>query len=181
MEDRTLRLIETCVDTDDIDWFWLAPQNSCTRDDVRRVETELGVKLPDEYAAHLTGGLPGVFVIANDEIWPKTRRGGAFWMFMYALHTFTVSAGTEDVEDEMRLINAGRRFMEETGLKAVPILKWQLDADCYCANENGEIYSFSHETGELTKVELDFWALFERELCHLQENKVRMAKLISGK
>ncbi|MDR1464732.1 MAG: hypothetical protein LBJ11_05465 [Oscillospiraceae bacterium] len=181
MADKTMQLVQDCVEENAIDWFWLAPLHSCTMDDVKAVETALGMRFPAEYAAHLTGEYPGIFLMANDDVWPKTRRGGAFWMFMYSLHTFTAAGPGDEVEEEMRLVNAGRAFMEDTGLKAVPILKWQLDADCWCVDEDGDIARFSHETGELTKTGLGFWELFERELRQLQTNAERMKALTEEK
>ena len=78
MEDKTMQLVEQCLDNEDFIWYYLAPLNSCTKDDVKRVENELKVKFPKEYVAHLTGKYPGIYIEASDEVWPKDIKGGAF-------------------------------------------------------------------------------------------------------
>lgn len=124
--------------------------------------------------------LPGNFrasiIEASDEVWPKDIRGGAFWWFLHSIHTYTVSDAPEDVEDKMRLVVEGKRFMEETGLHICPILKRVSDADVYCVDEQSNIVQFSHEGFTTTKIEMNFWELFEQELKELQKRKEMMVE-----
>lgn len=174
MEDKTMKLVETCLDDEDFIWYYLAPQNSCTIDDVNRAEKELGVKFPCEYRAHLMGEYPGIFIEASDEVWSKDIKGGAFWHFLHSIHTYTASLPNDEVEEEMRLVTTGKRFMEETGLPIVPIFRRLMDADVYCVDKQGDIVQFLHEEFTTKKVDMNFWELFEQELKELQKRKEMM-------
>lgn len=176
MEDKTMKLVKKCLDDADFIWYYLAPLYSCTNHDVERVEKELGIIFPPEYIAHLTGEYPGIYIEASDEVWPKDIKGGAFWFFLHSIHTYTASDAQEDVEDEMRLIVEGKRFMQETGLHICPILKRVSDADVYCTDANGNIVQFSHEGFTTTTIEMDFWTLFEQELNELRKRKEMMVE-----
>jgi hypothetical protein len=74
----------------------------------------------------------------------------------------------------MRLESEGKLFQDETGLKAVPVLRRYSDPDFYVATESGTIAWFSHEGGELTETGLDFWQLLKRELDELNKRKEMM-------
>ena len=173
LEDRTMEFVKAFDEDDDFMVYEMASEK-CTEKNVTDVEKILGVKFPNEYKAHILGDVAGgVFVEVIEEIWPRKRGGGAAWMFFSGLHTFTPS---KDSDDWMRLEVVGNDFMKETGLKAVPILKILCDADVYCVNENGEIVQFCHEGFALTKVNMNFWELLDRELKALNERKEMMKK-----
>jgi DNA-directed RNA polymerase beta' subunit len=71
----------------------------------------------------------------------------------------------------MRLEIAGEKFIEETGIKAVPILQIIGDADVYCVNKKGKIVQYHHEENDVEEIKIDFWELFETELKNLKERK----------
>ncbi|MDR1821061.1 MAG: SMI1/KNR4 family protein, partial [Oscillospiraceae bacterium] len=170
-EDITLELVKAFDEDEDFLVCPMAPKK-CTADDIKRVENVLGLRLPEEYVAHVLGDIAGgVYIEATEEAWPKRKGGGAAWEFFYGLHTFSPSS---ESEDWMQLEAAGKNFQMETGLKAVPILKIISDPDLYVATENGTIARFSHEDFELTETGLDFWQLLERELDELNKRKEMM-------
>ena len=173
-----MQYVKQNLDDADFIWYYLAPLNSATLADVQRAEESLGIKLPQDYIEHLTGEYPGIFIEADENIWPRTFKGGAFWWFLHSVHTYTVSSAENDIEDEMRLEVAGKDFMQKTGLKAVPIFSVLADADVYCADENGKIVQYSHEENTLTDTGLTFWQLFERELKELQNRKEKMVEKV---
>jgi hypothetical protein len=74
-------------------------------------------------------------------------------------------------EDWMRLEFVGEQFYEETGIKAVPVLKIIGDANLYCVNEAGKIVQYDHEQNIVEGIDLNFWELFEKELSELKERK----------
>lgn len=174
---KTIEYIEKNLTNADFMYYPLAP-NRITDTDIDDVEKELGIKFPNDYREHLLGSHPGILVEATDEVWPKSRKGGAFWMFLYGLQTYSAS---KESEDWMRLSIQGKKFMEETGLKAVPILKRSLDADFYCVDETSKIVQFFHEELILKEVNLSFWELFDQELKELELRKERMKELIRTK
>jgi hypothetical protein len=144
---------------------------------IEALEQRFGVKYPRELAAHICGRFPGLILEVKEEIWPRPQAydTGPFWSFLYGLHTFT---SAPESEDWMRLDVAAETFQRETGLAAAPILQVIGDADVYCADAQGQIVRFDHETGELEAVGLNFWQLFEREvqeLCVRKEKKKRGA------
>jgi hypothetical protein len=73
----------------------------------------------------------------------------------------------------MRLDAAAESFQKDTGLVAAPILKVVGDADVFCADAEGRLVQFRHETNELEPVPLNFWQLFEREITELHARKAR--------
>jgi hypothetical protein len=174
MKDKTMEILEKYLDKD----FRVSPmaQNKSTMDDINIVEKELNIKFPEEYIAHLLGeeadvlGERGLYIEVKEEIWPRPKQYdvGPFWSFLYGIHTFTPS---KESSDWMRLEIIGKEFIEETGIKAVPILQIIGDADFYCANEKGEIVQYHHEENDVEKIGMNFWELFERELKELKERK----------
>ena len=77
----------------------------------------------------------------------------------------------------MRLLVVGRTFIEENGLKAVPILKIIGDANLYCTDEGGNIVQYDYDENSLTKIDMGFWELLDRELKSLKERKDKMISL----
>lgn len=171
--DKTTKLLEEKID-DDFMYYYLAEPNSCTLADVERVEQTLGFKFPEEYVAHLTGELPGFYLVANDDVWRKDIKGGAFWYFLYSLHTFTAAIPSEDVEEDMTLIYRANELKKNTGLDLIPILKYELDPDMYCINKEGKIVYLSSDSLEVTSIDKNFWELLEEKLDEIKEFKDKM-------
>ena len=151
--------------TQDFKVFPMAKEASSS-DQVMAVAERLGVTFPQELVAHLCGRFPGIYVEAKEDVWrrPKPYDVGPFWTFLYAFHTYTVSA---DGEDWMRIDVAGRKFQADTGLPAVPVLKVVGDANCYCVSGSGDLVQFDHELGKLEPVDATFFQVFEREILAL--------------
>jgi hypothetical protein len=174
MEDKTMKILGKYLDND----FRVSPMapNQSAIEDVKLIENELQIKFPKEYIAHLLGegaevlGERGLYIEVKEEIWPRPKQYdvGPFWSFLYGIHTFTPS---KESQDWMRLEFAGKQFIEETGIKAVPILKIIGDANVYCTNENGEIVQYNHEENIIERIGVDFWELFEKELSELKKRK----------
>jgi hypothetical protein len=76
----------------------------------------------------------------------------------------------------MRLEIVGKQFIEETGIKAAPILKIIGDADLYCVTESGQIVQYKHEENDIEGIKINFWELFERELHELKKRKKMKTK-----
>jgi hypothetical protein len=138
-----------------------------------------GVKYPPEFAAHICGRFPGIYVEVKEAIWPRPKlfNVGPFWSFLYALHTFTSAS---ESEDWMRLDAAAETFQRDTGFVAAPVLKIVGDADLYCVDGDGRLMQFRHELNEMQPVELDFWQLFEREIADLHARKVQKKNAASA-
>jgi len=174
MEDKTIELLGRCLDGD----FRVSPMapDRTTKTDIIKIEKIFGIKFPDEYVAHLVAegsevlGERGICIEVKEEIWPRAKPYdiGPFWSFLYGMHTFTAS---RESADWMRLEFVGNQFIEETGIKAIPILKIIGDANMYCVNEHGNIVQYDHEQNIIEDIELDFWELFERELIELKKRK----------
>jgi hypothetical protein len=142
-------------------------------DMAQEAASKLGVFLPPELVAHLTGPFPGIHVEVVKEAWPRPKAWsvGPFWSFLYAIHTYTVSP---DSSDWMRLEAVGRKFQDETGLAAVPVLQVVGDANVYCVTPGGEFVRFDHELRSLTPVSGTFFQIFEYEVAALAERAIRM-------
>lgn len=143
-----------------------------SEDAVLTLAKQLGVPMPADVLAHLTGQFPGVYVEAKEEVWPRVKEFsvGPFWSFLYGLHTFTASP---DSEDWMRINFVANQLHKETGKKVLPVLKVVGDADLYCFNENSELVRFNHELGDFEAIDLGFFELFEREVRELKERTER--------
>ncbi len=173
-EDRTLELMEKYLDGD-YKVSPMAPYKS-TIDDIKNIEKELGIAFPDEYIAHLLGendeilGNRGVYIEVKEDIWrrPKLYDVAPFWSFMYGFHTFTAC---KESADWMRLDIEGKNFMEDTGIKAVPILKIVSDSNLYCVDENKQIVKYNHDENIVENTNMNFWEIFEFELQELSERK----------
>jgi hypothetical protein len=146
-------------------------EKQATPPDIQAIGQRFGVSYPSQFVAHVCGKFPGIYVEVKEEIWPRPKAYdvGPFWSFLYALHTYTPSAQSDDW---MRLDKAAESFRTETNVLAAPILRVVGDADLYCVDAKGDICQWQHETNELVAVDLDFWALFEREIAELFERKV---------
>lgn len=174
MEDKTILLMNQYLDRD-YSVFPMA-EDKIVLQDIRNIENSLAIKFPDEYVAHLLGedcdAIPhrGIYIEVKEEIWrrPQAMAVGPFWTFLYGFHTYTASKLSADW---MRLDFIGHQFMQETGLKAIPILKIINDADMYCVNEFNDIVKFNHEMNILEPTNMDFWQVWEFELKELKERK----------
>jgi hypothetical protein len=136
----------------------------------------LEIKFPEEYIAHLVAegaevlGERGLYIEVKEEIWPRAKPYdvGPFWSFLYGIHTFTAS---KESADWMRLEIVGKQFFEETGIKAVPILRIIGDANLYCVNKYAKIIQYDHEQNIVEEIGMNFWELFDRELNELKKRK----------
>jgi hypothetical protein len=174
MKDKTLEILEKYLDKD----FCIMPmaENKSTIDDVKKIEEKFKIKFPEEYVAHLLAeggdvlGERGIYIEVKEEIWPRAKQYdvGPFWSFLYGLHTFTLSEGSQDW---MRFEIVGEQFIEETGIKAIPILKVICDANLYCVNEAGTIVQYDHEQNIVEEMNMNFWELLGKELSELKERK----------
>jgi len=132
MEDKTLEILRKYLDKD----FSVSPmaENKSSIKDIKEVEEKFKIKFPEEYVAHLLAENSdvlcerGIHIVVKEEIWarPKEFDVGPFWSFLYGIHTFTPR---KESEDWMRLEIVGEEFINETGIKAVPILKVIGDAN----------------------------------------------------
>ena len=183
MNDKTMEILDKYLDKD----FRVSPMSpkKSTKDDINKVEKTLGIKFPKEYIAHLLAENAevlrerGLYIEVKEEIWPRSKQYdvGPFWSFLYGIHTFTAS---NESDDWMQLEIVGKQFIEETGIKAVPILKIIGDANLYCVNEYGKIFQYDHEQNIIEEVRMDFWELFEKELKELKERKEMKIKENKG-
>lgn len=142
---------------------------------VLEVGRRLEVPLPPEVVAHLAGEFPGIFVEAKERVWPRPKEYevGPFWSFLYAVHTFTASA---DSADSIRMESTAKRLFDTTGHRFAPVLKVVGDADLYCVDGAGALVRFDHESGELTKVDLGFFELLDREIGDLRKRTEQKKK-----
>ena len=165
-KDQTMAILERHLSGD----FRVFPmaQLHTPQDVVLSVAETIGVPLPADVSAHLTGQFPGIYVEAKEEVWPRAEQFavGPFWSFLYGLHTFTASS---ESEDWMRIDFAAKQLHDATGIKVLPVLKIVGDADIYCVNEDSALVRFNHELGEFEPVDLGFFELFEREVRELRE------------
>ena len=170
MQDETEAILGRHLDGDFIA-FPMA-ENPAYMFQIRGIELQFGVQYPPEFAAHVCGRFPGIYVEAKEAVWPRPKEldVGPFWSFLYALHTYT---SVPESQPWMRLDAVAEEFQNMTGLKAAPILAIQGDADVYCATPTGAIARFRHEGGELEPVDLNFRELFEEEVKALRERKDR--------
>jgi hypothetical protein len=168
--DRTAELLGRHL-TGDFTVFPMA-ETRCTVADVEAVGRAVGIAVPPEVVAHVTGRFPGVYVEAKEEVWPRPEAYavGPFWSFLYAVHTYTPSAHSEDW---MRMDAAARQLKADAGLTALPVLRVVGDANLYCVDAGGGMVRFDHELGVLEPVEGGFFDLLDRELAHLRERTER--------
>lgn len=168
MEDKTTDILNKYLDSG----FRVSPMAPAgvAVEDVRNVEAATGIKLPEEFVLHVTGRFPGLYVEVKEDVWPRPQLYdvGPAWSFMYGLYTLTPSP---DSEDWMRLQAEADRFLEDTGIRAVPILKVIGDPDPYCVTEGGSIARYSHDEGVMVETGMDFWELYDREIKALRERK----------
>lgn len=169
-EDQTMEIIERYL-TGDFRAFPMAELRT-PEDAVLSVAKQIGVPIPADVLAHLTGQFPGIYVEAKEEVWPRAKEFvvGPFWSFLYGLHTFTASP---ESEDWMRIDFVAKQLHDETGKKVLPVLKIVGDADIYCVNDETALVRFNHELGEFEPIDLGFFELFEREIRELGDRTER--------
>jgi hypothetical protein len=174
LPDRTAELLGRHMDAE----FTAFPmaERAATRETVTEIGERCGIAYPPEFIAHVTGRFPGIYVVAREDVWPRPRplEVGAFWTFLYGIHSFSPVAASEDW---MRLDVAAERFRDETGLDAAPVLKIIGDANVFCTSAGGQLQEFDHELNTLAPVDLDFWGLLDRELAALAARKKRRVAL----
>lgn len=181
MKDQTLDILRRHLDGD----FQVFPMasNQTTISDIREVETMLQIKFPEEFVCHLLAenaevlAERGLYIEVKEDVWPRAKQYdvGPFWSFLYGIYTFTASKTSEDW---MRLDIAGKNFMEDTGIRAVPILQVIGDADMYCVREDGKIVQYNHELNSIEECVFNFWELYENEIKNLKQRKEWMKQKI---
>ena len=179
MKDRTWDLLEAYLDQD----FLILPMapNKSSEQDIQEIESLIGITFPEAYKLHLIGEKDellegrGICVEVKELIWqrPKILDVAPFWSFLYGFHTYTAS---KESEDWMRLEVVANDFLENTGIKAAPILKVIGDADLYCVDENGIIVIYRHEENSIESINMTFWEVLEFELKELKQRKERKIK-----
>jgi hypothetical protein len=166
--DQTEAILDKHLDAD----FRVFPmaKGKASRDQLDAIGQKHGVVYPPEFAAHVCGQFPGIFVEVKKEVWPRHKEHdvGPFWSFLYALHTFTPAI---ESEPWMRLDDAATQLRTENGLVAAPVLRIVGDADVYCVDAQGQLVRYRHETNELEPVQGTFWDLFDREIAELRARK----------
>lgn len=169
-EDQTTSILERYL-TSDFRVFPMA-ENRTSQNAVLSIAKKIGVPMPTEVLAHLTGDFPGIYIAAKEEVWPRPKQFevGPFWTFLYGLHTFTAYSKSEEW---MRIDSVANQMQNETGKKVLPVLKVVGDADIYCANEDSELVQFDHELGEFKAIDIGFFDLFEREVRELRDRTER--------
>jgi hypothetical protein len=175
--DRTVEILNRHL-TRDFKVFPMAAAQ-LTANQVDDVSRSMGIPIPPELKAHLTGQFPGIFIEVKEEIWPRPKEFdvGPFWTFLYGLHSFTAAAGSEDW---MRMDVAAAELRERTGLVAAPVLKVVGDADVYCVCTDGTFARLDHELGELKPVEGTFFDLLDLELGELRARAEKKKALAAG-
>ena len=143
-------------------------EGPCLLEQIEALGQRLGIRIPPDLTAHLSGSYPGLYLEAKEEIWPRPKKGdtGPFWSFLYALHTYSASP---DSEDWMRMEPTAERFRSQTGLHAAPVLRIVGDADLYCLDPQGNLVRYDHEKGCLEAVNLTFFQVLEKEISALNE------------
>ncbi|AEF84264.1 SMI1/KNR4 family protein [Treponema primitia ZAS-2] len=173
MEDKTIEYLNKYFDKD----FRVTPMapDKYTLNDIENIEETLGIKFPEEYKAHILGAFPGMYVEIIEKVWPRPKLYdvGPFWTFLYGIHTYS---GSKNSEDWMRLEIIGKEFIEETEIKAVPVLKIIGNEDLYCVNEEGKIVQYNHEENIIEEINMNFWELLDKELMELKEGKEKKIK-----
>ncbi len=159
--DKTLDILQRHLNND----FRAMPmaESATSSETVQALADKLGVPLPAEVLAHLSGRFPGVYLEAKEEVWPRAEEFavGPFWSFLYGLHTFTASA---DSEDWMRAEVIAQQLFDITGEMTFPVLKVVGDADIYCVNSASTLVRFNSELNEFEPIELSFFELLEQEV-----------------
>jgi len=166
--DRTEEILASHMDSDCI--VYPMAERRASAAEVVSIGERLGVRFPAEYVDHLSGRFAGTYVEVKEEVWPRPRplEVGPFWTFLYAVHSYTPVA---ESHDWMRLDLVGERFQAHTGLVAAPVLRVEGDPNVYCADDRGALWHYDHELNTLTPEEVDFWALYEREIAGLLARK----------
>jgi hypothetical protein len=168
--DRTSEILGRHLDGDFV--VYPMAEEPCTLDDLEKVAQLLSVEFPAEFAAHVCGRFPGIYVEVKEAVWPRAKAYdvGPFWSFLYGLHTYTPCATSADW---MRLDHAAMKLREATGGFYVPILTIIGDADVYAIDADGAIVRYNHELNELSPIDGGFWTVFEDEISRLKKRKVR--------
>jgi hypothetical protein len=173
-EDETEAILKKHLDQD-FRVFPMAERRSMPSE-VEAIGQRFGVRYPPQFISHVCGKFPGVYVEIKEEVWPRPKPYDVepFWSFLYALHSYTAAAQSEEW---MRLDAAAELFRTRTDLLAAPILRVVRDADLYCVNAQAHLCQWHHETNELEPIDIDFWDLFEREVANLHDRKVKKTSL----
>jgi len=151
---------------------YAAHDQAPSRSQLKQVAAKYGCKLPDDFVAHSTGPLGGIYIEVNEEVWPRAKEFdiAPFWSFLYGLHVFGLS---RDIQDWMNIDLAAAEFRQQTDHSLVPCLRVMGDADMYLFNAHGRIVRWSHETDELEPFAGGFFELFEQEVRELRQRKDR--------
>jgi hypothetical protein len=129
----------------DIQW-WGAGDGVPSKSDLDRLEAELGVELPAEYRQfQIRYG--ATMVVAKEDVWPRSRSGGAsgpYWTFLYGFTILGLGEGAPDYLD-IRASSAAFHAEFPGARHLVPFFAYA-DADFHCFDAAGRIHAWSHET-----------------------------------
>lgn len=133
--------------------------------------SEYGVVFPEQYLAHASGSLGGLYLEVREEFWPRHKAYdvGPFWSFLYGVFTHALS---DEAPEWMQLRPAADEF-REMGHQVVPFLKIIGDADVYCFDSSGSIQRWSHEEDIFEPFEGGFFDLLRQELLDLEDRRKR--------
>lgn len=167
-EDRTVEILNKYIDEDFI--AYPMAEGKLDRKDLKAIENEMQIKIPDEYRAHLLGEFPGIYLEVKEHIWPRPKEGdvGPFWSFLYGIHTFTASRSSDEW---MKIDAVASSYKDISGKLVLPILKVVGDIDIYFYDKDCNIIQYNHEENSFKNVKMSFWELFEREVSELFERK----------
>ncbi len=115
-----------------------------TEKQVAEFEDRIGFRFPDDYREYLVHPLGGIYIEAQEAIWPRPElySVGPFWSFLYGFFAYGLS---EEAPEMMNMPLAWEEMSEEGYPKLVPFLKVIGDADPYCFTEKGDIVIWRHE------------------------------------
>lgn len=170
MQDKTLELI---APLDASLYVLLAAQDRAPkRETMLAIGGAFGTSFPEDFIAHSTGKLGGLYIEVKEEFWPRPEAFsvGPFWSFLYGLFVYGASS---EIPDFMNLRLCAETFRQETGLEAVPFLKIIGNADVYCFDSRGKVVRWDHEQNRLEAQDLTFFEVLEHELGELEERRKR--------
>jgi len=169
-KDKTQEILDKYLDADFS--CFACGEDAPSEKELTELGKELGLQFPDEFIAHSTSKLGGIYIEVKEAIWPETKLYdvGPFWSFLRGLWVYGFGSA---IPDWMNFAQAAKTFRQETGLQEVPFLKIIGDADVYCFAASGNIVRWNHELGEFDAINKSFFQLFEEEVRALKQRKER--------
>ncbi|MCW1886378.1 SMI1/KNR4 family protein [Luteolibacter flavescens] len=169
-QDQTRDIIDLIWDREKY-YIVSACESAPSREDLLAFAARYGVTFPEDYLAHASNYFGGLYLVVNEEIWPRHKAGdvGPFWSFLYGVFTHALS---DEAPEWMQLGPVAEEF-REMGHQVVPFLKIIGDADVYCFDANGSIQRWLHEEDAFEPYEGGFFDLLRQEFLELDERRKR--------